>query len=212
MSDTLLHPPPDGAPPVPLAALLDAAGTRQTVVVTRGGRRIAAIGPVPASNGAEFVALLTFEAADAADRLAALSPSKRWRGPRTDHRHERADRVRAWARRARARRCRRRRSRDRGNYGGGALRGCRTCHRAPSRRPRRVLVRVLETRPVEPYELPTAEAHGRLLAHVHRGGTTRGARDLVVAATAVATKRTVLTMDRGARCDGPPGVDCIGVT
>lgn len=56
------------------AALLDAAERGQTVVVTRGGRRIAAIGPASASNGAEFVALLTSEAADddfAADVLAA---------------------------------------------------------------------------------------------------------------------------------------------
>lgn len=32
------------------------------------------------------------------------------------------------------------------------------------------LIKVLETLPVEPYELATAEAHGRLLAHVHRSG------------------------------------------
>lgn len=30
------------------------------------------------------------------------------------------------------------------------------------------LVRVLETLPVEPYDVATAEAHGRLLAHVHQ--------------------------------------------
>ncbi len=43
------------------------------------------------------------------------------------------------------------------------------------------LVRVLETLPVEPYDLATANAHGRLLAHVHRGGTQCGAHDLVIA-------------------------------
>lgn len=56
------------------AALLDEAERGQTVVVTRGGRRIAAIGPATASNGAEVVALLTSDAADgdfAADVLAA---------------------------------------------------------------------------------------------------------------------------------------------
>jgi len=53
------------------------------------------------------------------------------------------------------------------------------------------LVRVLETFPVEPYELTTAEAHGRLLAHVHRSGTKRGAHDLIIAATAVPPSRTV---------------------
>ena len=74
------------------------------------------------------------------------------------------------------------------------------------------LVNVLETLPVEPYDLATAEAHGRLLAHVHRGGTKRGAHDLMIAATAVATKRTVLTTDRGANFNDLPGVDCIVVT
>lgn len=74
------------------------------------------------------------------------------------------------------------------------------------------LVRVLETFPVEPYELTTAEAHGRLLAHVHRSGTKRGAHDLIIAATAVATSRTVLTTDRNAHFEDLPGVDCIVVS
>ena len=74
------------------------------------------------------------------------------------------------------------------------------------------LVKVLETLPVEPYDLATAEAHGRLLAHVHRTGSKRGAHDLMIAATAVATKRTVLTTDRGANFNDLPGVDCIVVT
>jgi len=74
------------------------------------------------------------------------------------------------------------------------------------------LVKVLETLPVEPYDTATAEAHGRLLAHVHRSGTKRGAHDLIIAATAVATKRTVLTTDRGAQFQDLPGVDCIVVT
>ena len=57
-------------------------------------------------------------------------------------------------------------------------------------------VNVLETLPVEPYDLATAEVHGRLLAHVHRSGTGRGAHDLIIAATAIATRRTVLTHRR----------------
>jgi tRNA(fMet)-specific endonuclease VapC len=69
------------------------------------------------------------------------------------------------------------------------------------------LVRVLETLPVEPYDVETAEAHGRLLAEVHRSGTRRGAHDLIIAATAVATKRIVLTTDRNARFDDLTGVD-----
>ena len=73
------------------------------------------------------------------------------------------------------------------------------------------LVKVLETLPVEPYDLATAEVHGRLLAHVHRGGTKRGAHDLIIAATAVATRRTVLTTDRSGNFHDLPGVDCIVV-
>lgn len=56
------------------AAILDEAERGHTVVVTRGGRRIATIGPVSATNGAEFMALLNAELADAdfaADVLAA---------------------------------------------------------------------------------------------------------------------------------------------
>lgn len=74
------------------------------------------------------------------------------------------------------------------------------------------LVRVLETLPVEPYDVEVAEAHGRLLAHVHRLGARRGAHDLIIAATAVATRRTVLTTDRSAHFDELPGVDCLVVT
>lgn len=73
------------------------------------------------------------------------------------------------------------------------------------------LVRVLETLPVEPYDLATAEEHGRLLAHVHREGTRRGAHDLIIAATAAATGRVVLTGDRSARFGDLPGVECIHV-
>jgi tRNA(fMet)-specific endonuclease VapC len=73
------------------------------------------------------------------------------------------------------------------------------------------LLQVLETVPIEPYDLATAEAHGRLLAHVSRDGRRRGARDLIIAATAVATKRVVLTTDRAARFGDLPGVECIVV-
>ncbi len=39
------------------------------------------------------------------------------------------------------------------------------------------LRKVLETLSVERYDLGTAEAHGRLLAHVHRGGIKPGSTD-----------------------------------
>jgi tRNA(fMet)-specific endonuclease VapC len=73
------------------------------------------------------------------------------------------------------------------------------------------LIRVLETMPVEPYDVPTAETHGRLLAYAHRPGQPRGAHDLIIAATAIATKRTILTSDRRARFADLAGVDCIEV-
>lgn len=56
------------------SAILDEAERGLTVVITRAGRRIAAIGPAAASNGAEVVALLTSPMPDdefAADVLAA---------------------------------------------------------------------------------------------------------------------------------------------
>ena len=71
------------------------------------------------------------------------------------------------------------------------------------------LLKVLETMPVEPYDVAVAEAHGRLLAHVHRRGVQRGAHDLIIAATAVATRRTIVTTDRNARFEDLPGVDCL---
>ncbi len=40
------------------AALLDDAQNGETIVLTRGGRRIAVIGPVSAGNGADVVGLL----------------------------------------------------------------------------------------------------------------------------------------------------------
>lgn len=69
------------------------------------------------------------------------------------------------------------------------------------------LSRVLQTIPVQPYDLATAEVHGRLLAHVHRIGSKRGAHDLIIAATAAATRRTLVTTDRTARLDALPGVE-----
>jgi len=72
-----------------------------------------------------------------------------------------------------------------------------------------LLVRALELIPVELYDLSVAVAHGELLAHVRRSGQQRGAHDLIIAATAVATRRTLITTDRAARFDELPGVDCV---
>ncbi len=46
----------------------------------------------------------------------------------------------------------------------------------------------------------------RLIAHARRAGTPRGAHDLIIAAHAVQTDRTVLTFDAKARFADLPGV------
>jgi tRNA(fMet)-specific endonuclease VapC len=54
---------------------------------------------------------------------------------------------------------------------------------------------VLGTIPVESYDLDVARSHATLLAHTRRAGTPRGAHDLLIAATALAHRRTVVTAD-----------------
>lgn len=56
---------------------------------------------------------------------------------------------------------------------------------------------------IEPYDIDVAEAHATLLAHARRTGTPRGAHDLIIAATAVARDRQVVTLDRGGFHDLP---------
>ena len=50
------------------------------------------------------------------------------------------------------------------------------------------------------------EVHAELLAHVRRSGTPRGAHHLMIAATARASDRTLVTTDGRARFDELPGV------
>jgi len=73
-------------------------------------------------------------------------------------------------------------------------------------RRRRYVEALLETIPVEDYDLEAARAHAALLAHVCREGRPRGAHDLLVAATAVARARVVVTTD-AAGFAGLPGVE-----
>jgi tRNA(fMet)-specific endonuclease VapC len=56
---------------------------------------------------------------------------------------------------------------------------------------------VLDAISVEPYELDVAEAHAAPLAHVRRTGTPGGSHDLIIAATARARERQVVSFDRG---------------
>jgi tRNA(fMet)-specific endonuclease VapC len=75
---------------------------------------------------------------------------------------------------------------------------------AKRRTKRQAFVRsVLESIPIEAYDLPVAEHHARLLAHVRRSGTSRGAHDLLIAATALARGRAVVTADERAFRDLP---------
>ena len=62
---------------------------------------------------------------------------------------------------------------------------------------------VLETVPIEEYDVDVAREHAVLMAHVRRSGRPRGAHDLIVAATAVARDRLVVSADQGAYADLP---------
>lgn len=54
---------------------------------------------------------------------------------------------------------------------------------------------VLAAMPVLAYDTEVAEAHAVLLTATRQAGRPRGAHDLIIAATARATGRTVLTGD-----------------
>ncbi len=71
---------------------------------------------------------------------------------------------------------------------------------------RAFLDEVLQVLPVHEYDRDVAEHHAALLAHVQRTGGTRGAHDLIIAATARAADRTVLTTDERARFGELPDV------
>jgi tRNA(fMet)-specific endonuclease VapC len=64
---------------------------------------------------------------------------------------------------------------------------------------------LLDTLPVIGYDIDVATAHTALLVAVQRAGRPRGAHDLIIAATALASTRTVVTSDRTG-FDDLPGV------
>jgi tRNA(fMet)-specific endonuclease VapC len=70
---------------------------------------------------------------------------------------------------------------------------------------------LLSAMPIEPYGHGTARAHARLLAHVKQVGKPRGAHDLIIAATAAATGRSVLTSDSAANWTELPEVTAVTV-
>jgi tRNA(fMet)-specific endonuclease VapC len=62
---------------------------------------------------------------------------------------------------------------------------------------------VLASIPSVDYDLDVAESHAHLLVAVRRQGRPRGAHDLIIAATARATGRTVVTADATGFVDLP---------
>jgi tRNA(fMet)-specific endonuclease VapC len=62
---------------------------------------------------------------------------------------------------------------------------------------------VLSSIPIEPYDLEVARRHALLLAHTRRSGRPRGAHDLLIAATALANDRTVVSADISGFSDLP---------
>lgn len=67
----------------------------------------------------------------------------------------------------------------------------------------RFVAAILDAVSVDVYDLDVAEAHAALLAHVRRKGTPRGAHDLIIAATARARSRTVVTLDQNGFAELP---------
>jgi tRNA(fMet)-specific endonuclease VapC len=65
------------------------------------------------------------------------------------------------------------------------------------------LASVLDTVPVEDYDLAVARAHADLMVHVRRSGRPRRAHDLLIAATARARDRMVVTADAAGFADLP---------
>jgi tRNA(fMet)-specific endonuclease VapC len=62
---------------------------------------------------------------------------------------------------------------------------------------------VLDTVPVEDYDVDVAHAHARLLTATRKSGQARGAHDLIIAATALARDRIVVSTDAQAFSDLP---------
>jgi tRNA(fMet)-specific endonuclease VapC len=73
----------------------------------------------------------------------------------------------------------------------------------------RFVAAVLDAVSIEVYDLDVAEAHAALLAHVRRQGTPRSAHDLIIAATARAQERQVVSSDRSGFTE-LPGVSLAG--
>jgi len=70
----------------------------------------------------------------------------------------------------------------------------------------RALAAIVSAVDVLDYTEATAAHHARLIAHVRRAGTPRGAHDLIIAAHAADTGRIILSRDAQARFGDLPNV------
>ncbi len=75
-------------------------------------------------------------------------------------------------------------------------------------RRRAFVATILDVLPVVPYDIRVAATHAKLLVESRRLGRPRGAHDLIIAATARATGRTVVTADKRG-FDGLSGVSVV---
>jgi tRNA(fMet)-specific endonuclease VapC len=76
---------------------------------------------------------------------------------------------------------------------------------SPRQQPRRLAYvdEIVASIPVLPYDEAVAYKHANLLVAVRRAGRPRGAHDLIIAATAAAAGRTVVSADRHTFADLP---------
>jgi tRNA(fMet)-specific endonuclease VapC len=68
---------------------------------------------------------------------------------------------------------------------------------------RRYVDALVDTIPIERYDLEVARTHAALLAHTYAEGRPRGSHDLLIAATARKSGRTVVTADLEGFADLP---------
>jgi tRNA(fMet)-specific endonuclease VapC len=81
--------------------------------------------------------------------------------------------------------------------------GVELAHRRSRQRRESFVEDVLSSVPIEPYDLDVARVHASLLAHTRRSGRPRGAHDLLIAATALARGRVVVSSDPTGFADLP---------
>ncbi|MEV6982388.1 PIN domain-containing protein [Sphaerisporangium sp. NPDC051017] len=75
----------------------------------------------------------------------------------------------------------------------------------------RALAAITSAVDVLDYTTVTAAHHARLIAYVRRNGRPRGPHDLIIAAHALESGRTVVSRDAKARFDDLPGVDAMAL-